>query len=384
MKIVHITHHYIDGWGYQDNLLPEYQCLQGDQVTVISDNDHLGYMQNQELANAISAKGKRYEINGVQIRKIKCYLNTSNTSLICSGLYSLLRQERPDLILHHGVDSSTLIVAAFYKRIHPETRLFVDNHADSINESQNRLWDLCYNKIWLSFIVKLLGNTVDRYFGVTPLRCDYLHEKFGIPVSRIGFLPIGCDTRRVDAIQLSKNELRAKYQIPQKAFVIISGGKMDATKGTLDLIQAINTLKGDFPQLHLILFGKADAAVQTATQGSSFVTRLGWCDRETTLSLLSLSDVACWPLLHTTLIEDAVACGIPLIIKSSGNVRHFEKEQNGLFLKYGNLDELTEGVKTMVHNYQLYAEKAQQARINYSYEAIAQSLKEGYGYGFGE
>ena len=381
MKIVHITHHYIDGWGYQDNLLPEYQYRQGDEVVVVSDNDHLGYMQNPELASAIRARGKEYVIKGVKIRKIRCYFNTSNTSLLCRGLYRILKEELPDMILHHGIDSSTLVVAAIYKKKHKDIKLHVDNHADAINETQNKFWNLCYNKVLLSTVVKLLGNLIDCYYGVTPLRCEYLHVKFGIPTNKISFLPIGCDTYHVDALHLNREELRAKYGIPQDAFVVASGGKMDASKGTLDLIKAINILRKEIPSLHLILFGKTDKDVAEAINNNPCVTNFGWCDRDKTLSLLALSEVACWPRLHTTLIEDSIACGIPLIIKSSGNVKHFQKENNVIFMQTGDLNELSLAIRDIINNYQHYASISSTVRNKYSYDAIATSLKNGCGYG---
>lgn len=384
MKIVHITHHYIDGWGYQDNLLPLYQHFQGDDVLVVSDNDHLGYTQDPALAESIIAKGDAYTIQGVRIRKIRCYFNTSNTSLLCQGLYRLLKHEKPELILHHGIDSSSMVIAAIYKLRHPSVRLYVDNHADSINESRNRLWDFCYNRLLLTATVKLLGGVVDKYLGVTLLRCHYLHRKFGVPYSRIDFLPIGCDTKSVDDLQIDITLLRRQYDIPDDAFIIASGGKMDASKGILELIDAIETMQSERPPIHLILFGKADEEVARKADKKLFVTRLGWCNRETTLSLLSLADVACWPLLHTTLIEDAVACGTPIIVKSSGNVRHFEKEGNGIFLKKGDKLELADAIRTLRTNYTMYAKVAQTTRLRYSYDTIATSLKKGTFYGLGE
>ena len=375
MKIVHITHHYIDGWGYQDNLLPEYQCRQGDEVTVVSDNEHLKYIQNPDLVAAIRAKGVEYVINGVKIRKIRCYLNTSNTSLLCRGLYRILQEEQPDMIFHHGIDCSTLIVAARYKKKH-KTRLYVDSHADTFNETHNKIWDFVYNKLMLSAVVKLLGNLVDRYFGVTPLRCEYLHLKFGVPADKIGFLPIGCDTYPVDNLDLKREELRDKYGISQDAFVVVSGGKMDASKGTIDLIKAIQELHEKIPRLHLVLFGKYDAKVVEAIKDNPYVSNFGWCDRDNTLSLLALSDVACWPRLHTTLIEDAVACGIPLIIKSSGNVQHFEKENNGIFLQTEDYQELLSAIRNIYQNYQHYTSVSSLVRSKYSYNAIAAALKE--------
>ena len=71
MKIVHISENYIEGWGYQENLLPQYQKRVGHDVVVISDNNHLKYIQDQELANVIVKKGCEYEYDGIKIYKIK-------------------------------------------------------------------------------------------------------------------------------------------------------------------------------------------------------------------------------------------------------------------------------------------------------------------------
>lgn len=370
MKFVHITHHYIDGWGYQDNLLPEYQLRQGWDVTVISDNDHLSYMRDDAKANDIISKGSSYIINGVKIRKIKCYLNTSDISLICSGLNRILEKENPDIILHHGLNCSTLIIASIYKKRHPYIKLYVDNHADWINRSKNRVWNYILNKIILSSVVKIIGNCVTKYFGVTPLRVDYLRDVLLIPSSKIGFLPLGCDTESADSLLPSKSELRKVYSISEKEFVIISGGKLDRTKGVVELINACKILSAKYSEIRLILFGNVDDEVKGLIN-NSFITYMGWCNRVNTLSLLKLSDVGCWPLLHTTLIEDAVSCRLPIVVKASRNVSHFQKCGNGIFLRESTVKEIEEAVVHIRNNYTAYRVKSEHAQKKYSYNNIA-------------
>ena len=209
-----------------------------------------------------------------------------------------------------------------------------------------------------------------------------MHQKFGVPSNKIGFLPIGCDTYRVDNIDLEREALRTKYMIPQEAFVVVSGGKMDASKGTIDLINAISELHGEIPRLHLVLFGRYDTEVVEAMKDNPCVTHFGWCDRDNTLSLLALSDVACWPRFHTTLIEDAVACGIPLIIKSSGNVQHFQKENNGIFLQTEDYQELLSAIYNIYQDHQHYTSISSLVRGKYSYDAVATTLKYGRGYDY--
>ena len=107
-----------------------YQKRAGHDVVVFSDNEHLKYVQNQDLADRIAKKGDEYEYDGIRIYKIKTYLNTSSTSFYCRGLYKILEREQPYMIFHHNVNCSTLPVAARYKRHHPQVRLYADNHAD--------------------------------------------------------------------------------------------------------------------------------------------------------------------------------------------------------------------------------------------------------------
>ena len=372
MKIVHVTHHYIDGWGYQDNLFPLYQKKAGDEVVVISDINHLP----QKDRESILEKGNEYYDNSIKIIRIKCYANTVNTSLICRGLYRHLIKEKPDLIFHHGVDSSTLIVSTWYKIRHPKTVLFVDSHADFVNMTKNKLWHLLYEQIWLTCICKLIAPWVNKYYGVSAFRCKYLHQVFRIPKKKIDLLPLGGDTDKVETIKETATELRNKYKIPTDNFVISSGGKMDATKGTLDLIDAFHSIKQTFPNTSLVLFGNMDEEVKNEVAKHDDIVVIGWCDRKQTLELLKLSDVAVWPLLHTSLIEDAVACATPIIVKESENVSHFAEEKNGIFLKRGDRTELEKAL-TDIREMNL-SEEALSAQKKYSYRSIAEKVKTDY------
>lgn len=376
MKIVHISENYIEGWGYQENLLPLYQKRAGHDVVVISDNEHLKYVQNQELADKIVKQGCEYVYDGIKVYKIKTYLNTSSTSFFCSGLYRILEHEQPDMIFHHNVNCSTLPVAARYKQQHPQVRLYADNHADWINESKNKIWHKVYYDTMLPRTVKRLGDSVNFYIGVSPLRCQYLNKVFRVPDEKVRFLPIGCDTDGVVLVKESREELRKQFHINDDAFVVVCGGKLDRSKGTLTLIDACENLKEKMGNLQLVLFGKIDEEVKMAAVGKEWITLEGWCNRTKTLSLLKMSDVACWPWLHTTLIEDSVASGVPLVVKMSDNVSHFANEQAGVFLEKGDVEELLKALQEIKTNAGLYRQNAMTASQKYSYATLIQRLED--------
>ena len=377
MKIVHITGIYVDGWGYQENLLPQYQNMKGDSVVVVADNDHLSYMNNPDLAKEILNKGQEYWNNGIKVYKIRTYLNTITTSFFCKGLYSILEKEKPEMIFHHNVNVSTLTVAARYKKKHPSVKLYADNHVDWINETKNRLWHFLFYDLIMPTQVRMLGNRVDYYIGVTPLRCKYLNKVFHVPEEKVRFLPIGCDTERAFLIKSTREVLRKTYGLSNDAFVIASGGKIDRSKGTLELIAACDFLRKKGDDVRLVLFGKIDDEVGSVADTYGWVTRLGWCDRTQTLSVLKMSDVACWPWLHTTLIEDSVACGTPLVVKMSDNVSHFARENAGVFMKSGDRRELIDSLTDVKTNMNMYRGNAVTARDKYSYLNLVKLLDKG-------
>ena len=376
MKIVHISENYIEGWGYQENLLPLYQKRAGHDVVVISDNAHLKYVQNRELAEQIAAKGKEYEYDGIRIYKIKTILNTSSTSFFCKGLYRILEKEHPDMIFHHNVNVSTLTVAARYKRHHPTVRLYADNHADWINESKNKLWHKVFYDTLIPWQVRRLGESVNYYIGVSPLRCQYLNEVFKVPEKQIRFLPIGCDTDMADQIRESRDALKAKFNVPVGSFLVVSGGKIDRSKGTLELIAACKELRKEGENVCLLLFGKIDQEVGEEAGKHEWITQLGWCDRATTLSILKMADAACWPWLHTTLIEDSVASGTPLVVKMSDNVSHFARENAGVFMERGDKQELKVSLRDVMKNSDAYRKNALSARQKYSYANLVCLLED--------
>lgn len=373
MKIVHVALMFEEGWGYQENLLPLYQSDNGDDVVIVTDYNHV----NDYRRPKIQTPEREYVYNNVKICRIDTYLNTHSFSFLCRGLYRLLEKEKPDVIFHHDLLSfSTLFIVLQFKKKHKDVKLYVDNHVDWLNENKNLIWHFTFYDFIIPLQVRLYQHLINYYLGVTPLRCQYLHDVFKVKEDKIKYLPIGCDTKSVDMQVPSKIELRAHFTIEDDCLVVASGGKMEKRKGTISLIKACDFLFKSGTNLKLILFGKMDDEVASIINNKPWINVMGWCDRKLTLSLLKMSDIACWPLLHTTLIEDAVAAGTPIIVKKSDNVRHFEKTNAGVFLEEGNVEELIESILKILNNYPSYKENVEKARDLFSYSTIVKRLND--------
>lgn len=370
MKILHITLHYLDGWGYQDNLLPQYQLDSGNEVVVVTDKGHLP----ETIRKEVLAKGDCYREGGVLVRRFAAHLCTSDTALLCTGLRRILDEEVPDLVFHHGMHIPSLSVACRYRKSHPECVLMVDSHADPFNVSRNRPWRFFYSKGLLRAWTRREGGLVDVFYGVSPLRCDFLLSEYGAPPEKISFLPLGWDTRFLQEVPESPAEIRKAFGISEKAFLLVSGGKMGRSKGTDRLVEAWQRLRQRHPQVELLLFGSMEAGFPV----SDGVHQVGWCDRRETFRILKMADAAVWPLLHSTLVEDALTCGTPVVLKASGNVSHYQDEGLGVFMATGSPLEIMEAVESLMEQPEQVQSRIEAAKDRYSYERIAAIVDNDY------
>lgn len=377
MKIAHIClNAYTDGWGYQENLLSHYQKKDGHDVTIISSLTHLApYLKEKEIQE-IKSRGCEYIYNGIKTYRLKTSIHTTNLSVYNPRLFRTLCKVNPDIIFHHDCCPPSLFKVVFYKIFHPRVKIVVDNHADIINQSPNKLWNFFYNRIFVKISLKFISPFVIKYYGVTPARCAYLKSPFGVPENKISLLPIGGDTDLVDSIALSKTELRAKYNYFIDGKIIVSGGKMGIDKGTVSLINAFKRLKINDKTLSLVLFGKfSDSETETLAKVTDGVFIEGWCDRQKTIELLKLSDVACWPIHHTTLIEDAVACATPVVLRNTGNTIH-TVDGNGILIERGSEDELFTAFNSIFYDgyYADFKKSADIIKRKFGYHNISKQI----------
>lgn len=331
MKIVHvcISAPYIDGWGYQENLLPKYLQNEGIENYVLASACSFPRYITPDIVLAIINKGVSYEIDGVKITRIKT-TRISSSFIITRDFYKQLNAIHPDVIIHHNFNITTLPLSAKYSRIN-HIPLLVDNHADTINMTKNKLWSFVYYKMMIRLTTYLHRKQISKAYGVTKARCDFIHDYYGLNKNKIDFLPIGADVELAKEIE-TKESLKKHYGFGNDEFIVVSGGKMGIEKGTDKLIKAVGEVRNQYPCLRLVLFGSyEDEETRIQAENSKYTIFYGWCDRIKTLELLKIADVACWPLHHTTLIEDAVSVCTPLLIRKTGTTEHLIRG-NGLWI----------------------------------------------------
>lgn len=337
MKIVHICHNYIDGETYQDNELPEAHARLGHDVTVISTLDFAGsvdFRVNHSIDNHI------YTLGLCKIVRLPLCYRSNYRFAVYKGLYEVLEKEKPDLIYFHGLPYFCYYDIVRYKKQH-ECKLAVDFHCDYYNSSHSLISKWLLHKILYRSIIQLTHCYVDQYYGITPGTIDFVQEMYGLPVGCIKLLPLGGNLCKIEAASISieatdvkvttktatqktglgkeiwqkKEQMRAFLDLPIHAKLIVTAGKLDEGKKTVELIEACKKLKTiDF---RLIILGPIEKKYQQKIVGAAGndtrILLLGWQQPADIYRYFIAADLACFPGSQSVIWQQAICCGLPLI-----------------------------------------------------------------------
>lgn len=376
MKILHLClgNFFIDGYSYQENLLPKYHVKMGHDVLVIAS---LFTFDSQGRGSWIGGPCEYDDPAGFHVKRLafrrpSCVFRTLRKY---KGFYDSIAKFSPDIIFSHNVSFADTTVVAKYLKNHSEVRLFADNHGDFVNSARNWISYHIKHKILWRYYAKQLEPYLQKCYGVTPMRCRFLKEMYHISPDKVEFLPMGVDD---DAIPTNRkdvrNRIRKELHIGNNDFVIFTGGKIDRLKNTHILISALEQI--NIPDVRLIICGTLTPEMEylNAKIGSNkFIHYLGWCDASRVMECMIASDIACFPGTHSTLWEQAVGVGLPLIVKQWDEMEHVNVNGNCLFVCGDNPDELVKDIREFCSgdNFLEFKEKADLASKSFLYSQIA-------------
>ena len=379
MKIVHLclSCFFIDNYSYQENMLPKYHVKMGHDVTVIASS----FSFDEKGKDCyLTVPSERMDDNGYKVIRLayKKPLNINRTLRRYENFYETLVAEKPDVIFTHGVVMADNLILIKYLKRNPHVKLYGDNHADYVNSATTFLSKNVLHKIIWRYYVQKLEPYLIKCYGVTPIRCRFLKEMYHLNPNIIEFLPMGVDDEAIPTDRVGVREaVRKELGIPDDAFLIMTGGKIDLRKNTHILLETIKRINN--PNLHLVICGVLTPEMEyLKEQFDSNIHYLGWCNAQRVMDCMLASDLACFPGTHSTLWEQAVGVGLPAIFKQWNEMTHINVNDNCIFVKGEDVDELRSVIEQMLDNdyYLLKKGKAEIAAISFLYSDIAKKAIE--------
>lgn len=355
MKIVHLclTFEFVDGMGYQENLIAKYQSRMGNQVTIIAYEP-----SNERAANSSAQPEKDSSGFGITVIRLTCFKGRLFRILrLYKGLSRQLRDESPDVIFIHGCQFLDILKVVNYIRKKPDVKVFVDNHADHVNSARNWVSANILHKIIWRYCAKAIEPYTDKFFGVTPSRCAFLKEMYHVTSSKIELLVMGADDEKIDFenIRAASIKTREELNIKEDDFVLVTGGKIDRSKNIHLLMQSVCEINND--KLKLIVFGTASPDMNdeiTRLSLSSKIINIGWIPSDQVYTYYLCSDLAVFPGTHSVLWEQAVGTGIPCVFKYWDGADHIDLKGNCRFLYQDSVAEMKAVILSLLSNHSEY------------------------------
>jgi hypothetical protein len=378
MKIVHLClcSFYPDNYSYQENLLPKFHKELGHEVEVIAslqtfdENGNFAYYDNSSVYfNEYNIKVTRLNYrkpNGI-FKILKSYF----------GVSEAISKSRPDVLFIHGVQFLDIIKVIEYVRINERVKIYIDNHADFTNSAKNVVSKYFLHKILWRKISSMIEPYTTKFYGVLPIRVDFLIDVYKLPRSKCELLVMGADDIMVEKVsnESVRKIIRKRYGIKDTDFLIIFGGKIDSyKKQVLLLMKSVNNINNQ--RIKLLVFGSVTNELKepVLTQRSELVKYIGWISSEYSYELFASSDLACFPGRHSVFWEQATGQGIPLLVKKWEGTDHIDLGGNVEYLLKDSVIEITEKIKAIVvdKKYNYMKDIAEQKGIKYfSYREIA-------------
>lgn len=366
---------YSEGFSYQDNLLPKYHGRCGYDVVVFAPaygwgkDGSLEHVGEEDYINDDGVRVVRMESDGQ--RSVSFRFKTFNR------LYQMLESVSPDIIFLHGLQMRDSGTIARYIKLHPDVKLYVDNHADNSNSATNWISrNILHRLIWRRY-AKLLEPFTEKFWGVLPARVDFLIENYRLPREKCDLLVMGADDDEVSrANDLSvKMAVREHFGFNGGDFVVVTGGKIDTAKRqTLLLMDAVHSMGN---HVKLLVFGPVAPEIKGEFEeklDSGKMIHVPWASSSESYDFFAAADVVCFPGRHSVYWEQAAAMRRPLIVKRWPGTEHVDVCGNVLFLDNDSSDEIRAVLSKLSNDPVLFDEienKASIASDKFLYSNIA-------------
>lgn len=376
MRILHLclANFYIDKFAYQENILPRYHKKMGNMVEIIAstetyiDNAILGYVDPAEYINEDGIKVTRIPYIRFLPRKVACKLR------IYENLKRLIRKFGPDFIFIHDISFLSIQSVVAYKREHPDVRLVADCHTDHLNSAKTFVSKRLLHGVIYRCAIRMAEPYIDRFYGTLPCRCAFLEKMYGIPGEKVEYLPFGADDDLAAEVEAerSREKTRRKYGIKGDECVFITGGKIN--KGKMDTVLVMDVVRKSSLPIRLIVFGSVTQDVKEEFEkhvDSERVIYTGWADVKESYALMSASDVAVFPCVHSTLWEQAAGMGLPCIIHHIEGYTHVNINENCYCVHTITKQNMIFAIEQVYNNISDYKKRAEESRPYFSYRRIA-------------
>lgn len=307
---------YIDGYNYQENVLPKMNKLDGNEVKIIAstvtyiNNKTPGFLEPKKYMNEDG-------IEVIRVPYVKYLPRFLNTKIrIYKNLKENIEEFEPDVIFFHGLGGYALISVAKYIKTHPNVKLFVDIHSDANNSATNFFSKYILHKTFNKRIIQKSLPYVQKVFCISYETQLFAEEIFSIPEEKLMRLPLGGIIFEETIREKKRKRRRNELGLSDEDILIVHSGKMDRLKRTKTILDAFQKTKAK--KIYLVIIGEFSEdmwpVVEPIIKKDPRIRFLGWKNSEELLEYLCAADLYIQPGGQSATMQNAACCGSALAL----------------------------------------------------------------------
>lgn len=317
MKILHLclSNFYIDGYNYQENVLPRINMLDGHEVKIIAstetyiDNYTLGYIEPNEYINE----------DGIQVKRIpyKKIINTLFTTKIrkYKNLYDEIELFQPDIIMSHDLAFLSVLDVVRYVENHKNVKFYADTHTNADNSGTNWISLNILHRWFYKKLIKKAEPLLDAYFYIGKGEKDFSIKNYKMNPEKMEFLPLGGVIFEDDVYNRKRQNYREKLGIKNDEILLLHTGKLTELKRTEELIRAFSAVPELNAKLAIIgsISEERKEKILALVDTDSRITYLGWKQSTELIDYLCACDLYCQPGSGSATFQNAICCNCPVL-----------------------------------------------------------------------
>ncbi len=328
MRILHIYDHFLPDLGYIENHLPRHEARLGHEVLVLVPRLH-----DNKLSSSFTLRLTQSSTNAMETKM------TEPKFQLCSPLdvANVIRRFNPHILFVPVFNISTLIVLLMKKgsRFKVLASFGMPAKVDETTALKRAAYHL-FRQLAVPFIVR----ETDGFSEGTPLNVLRDGSEYGVPANKLHLIRLGCDTENMFRDEEERREIRGILRLKPDVTLFIYSGRLSPDKGVIPLIRAYAVTRASAPMTRLLLLGRGtrefeDEVDSTVVQLgiAGHVTRIDLVPHDKLRGYYSAADVGVWPGSPSISIQEALACGLPVILPESGHTDFLLGHDNGFSFK---------------------------------------------------
>jgi len=317
MRILHlmISCFYVEGYSYQENLLPKIHKDNGNNVEIIASTESF----KNNLVHTFVQPGSFINEHGIKVTRLP-YLFTflpkqvNRKIRVYKNLFKTISAFNPEIIMFHGLAAGDLYRVSKYcfkNRI----KLYVDSHEDHHNSGTNFLSNFFLHRLYYRIIIKLSLPYIVKVLSISHETTNFIVRNYKIPLKNVFDFPLGGELISEEIKSSNRLEIIAKHNLNPSSILFLHSGKFDSKKKTFSLIDTF--VKFNDSRFILLLAGQFDdisSEYFKRKYNKNNIILLGWLNSDNLTKYLSGSDMYLQPGSQSATMQKSLCCFTPTAV----------------------------------------------------------------------